>query len=112
MWTLDVDLKARYVSTEEILHALGIRLQSNVHTTQVSFGFSQFSVIAPWWDRSFDLALIVRTFIHGLGNYDTIQNEEDPPPPLVEGQLNLLLLTQILHKHSGLLECQQGQKDK
>ena len=63
---LDVDLKARYVSTEELLHALGIRLQSNVHTNQVSFGLSQFSVITPWWDRSYDLALIVGTFLFFL----------------------------------------------
>ena len=72
---LDVDLKAKHVSTEELSHALGIRLQSNVHTNQVSFGFSQFSVIVPWWDRICDLVLIIGTFIHGLGKYEAMINE-------------------------------------
>ena len=31
--------------------------------------------------------------------------------PLVEGQLNLLFLSQVLRKHSGLSEWQQGQKE-
>ena len=45
--------------------------------SQVSFVLSQFSVIALWWDSSFDLALIVGTFIHCLGNYEaTGINEE------------------------------------
>ena len=60
--TLDVEIKAQHVSTEEISNALVIHLQSNAHTSQVSFGLSQFSVIALWWDRSCDLDLIVRTF--------------------------------------------------
>ena len=70
--TLDVDLKLQHVSTEELSHALGILLQSNVYTSQFSFGFSRFSVIAPWCDRICDLAIIVVAYIHGLGNYDAM----------------------------------------
>ena len=76
---LDVDLKARNVSTEEFSHTLGIRLQLNVHTSQVYFGFSQFSVIAPWRDRSCDLALIFGTFIHGIENYEAMRNDKELP---------------------------------
>ena len=67
----------QYVSTEELSHALGIRLQSNIHTSQVSFGFSQFSTIAPWWGRSCDLALIVGTFIHGFGSHEAMRNDKE-----------------------------------
>ena len=31
--------------------------------------------------------------------------------PLVEEQLNLLLLTQVMHKHSCISEWQQGQQE-
>ena len=34
-----------------------------------------FSVIGPSWDMSCDIALIVGTFIHGLGNYEAIPSE-------------------------------------
>ena len=33
----------------------------------------------PWWDRSCDLALIVGTFIHGLGNYEAMRNDKEIP---------------------------------
>lgn len=33
----------------------------------------------PWWDRSCDLGLLMGTFIHGLGNYEAMRNDEDLP---------------------------------
>ena len=77
--TLDVDFKEKHVSTEELSHALGTRIKSNVHTSQVTFGLSRFSVIAYLWDRSCDLALIVGTFIRGLGKYESMKNYKELP---------------------------------
>ena len=42
-----MDLKARYVTTEELMHALSIKLN-------VSMG-SYCLTRPPWWDRSCDL---------------------------------------------------------
>ena len=77
MSALDVDLKAQHISTEELLYAPGICIQSNIETSQDPFGISQFSVIASCWDRSCGLAIIVGTFIHGLGNYDAMLNDKE-----------------------------------
>jgi len=72
--TLDIDLKSRHVSTEELSHALGMGL-SNQH----SLKSSAISSLAPWWNRNCDLALMVGTFIHGLGNYEAMRNDEELP---------------------------------
>jgi hypothetical protein len=45
---------------------------------------TRFSVVehnAPsaWWDRSCDIGLIIGTFIHGFGNYDSMLNDESLP---------------------------------
>jgi len=68
---LDLDLKARHVTTEELLHALGTRLYSSSSESTVS--------CAPWWDWSCDIGLVVGTFIHGLGNYDGMRKDEELP---------------------------------
>ena len=68
---LDLDLKARHVTTEELLHALGTRLYSSSSESVVS--------CAPWWDWSCDIGLVVGTFIHGLGNYDGMRKDEELP---------------------------------
>jgi len=68
---LDLDLKARHVTTEELLHALGTRLYSSISESTVS--------CAPWWDWSCDIGLVVGTFIHGLGNYDGMRKDEELP---------------------------------
>lgn len=65
---LDLDLKARHVTTEELLHALGTQLYS-----------SSSHCYAPWWDWSCDIGLVVGTFIHGLGNYDGMRKDEELP---------------------------------
>ena len=69
--TLDLDLKARHVTTEELLHALGSRLTSSSPESVVS--------CAPWWDWSCDIGLVVGTFIHGLGNYEGMRKDEELP---------------------------------
>lgn len=66
--SLDADLKARYVTTEELLLA-------------VSASFLRLSSKPPasWWDRSCDVGLIVGSFIHGLGNYEAMRNDTTLP---------------------------------
>ena len=68
--TLDLDLKARFVSTEELTLAIG---------SYLSCAPLSKPAVAPWWDRSCDVALIIGTFIHGLGNYEAIRNDEELP---------------------------------
>jgi len=74
--TLDLDLKARFVSTEELTLAIGTYL-SCASSSQPRL-FVQ-SAVAPWWDRSCDIALIIGTFVHGLGNYEAMRNDEELP---------------------------------
>ena len=76
MSTLDLDLKARFVSTEELTLAIGSYL-SCASSSQPRL-FVQ-SAVAPWWDRSCDIALIIGTFVHGLGNYEAMRNDEELP---------------------------------
>lgn len=79
--SLDLDLKARHVSTEELSHALGIKLlSSNAGNNRFkTFASVSLQTCAPWWDRSCDLGLLIGTFIHGLGNYEAIRNDEELP---------------------------------
>jgi len=74
--TLDVDMKARHVTTEELTHALGANLDAHFHD---GINSPCFSSLSPWWDRSCDVALIIGSFIHGLGNYKSMQVDEDLP---------------------------------
>lgn len=66
--SLDVDLKARYVTSEELSLAIGSRL--GVITTRDP---------ASWWDRSCDVGLVIGTFVHGLGNYEAMRNDFELP---------------------------------
>ncbi|CAJ1952232.1 unnamed protein product [Cylindrotheca closterium] len=66
--TLDSDLKARLVSTEELALTLGLYLQGMEGTSPVA-----------WWDRSCDIALLIGTFVHGLGNYDSMLSDSSLP---------------------------------
>jgi hypothetical protein len=62
--SLDADLKARFVTTEELLLAMGAHLQNIDRIPPAS-----------WWDRSCDVALIVGSFVHGLGNYEAMRKD-------------------------------------
>jgi hypothetical protein len=73
---LDLDLKARHLSTEELMHALGAHMQPNGIQSLASKPFLEY---APWWDKSCDIGLVVGTFIHGLGNYEAMRHDEDLP---------------------------------
>ncbi|MGK3738881.1 MAG: hypothetical protein ACI90V_005728 [Bacillariaceae sp.] len=66
--SLDIDLKSRLLSTEEL-------------TLSINFLFNKVHHKAPatWWDRSCDIALLLGTFIHGLGNYENMLNDETLP---------------------------------
>jgi hypothetical protein len=66
--TMDVDLKARLVSTEELSLAINFYLKKVNHILPV-----------VWWDRSCDIALLIGTFVHGLGNYDAMLNDAALP---------------------------------
>jgi len=66
--SLDPDMKARFVTTEELIRELGNILP---HTSMY-----QPSV---WWDRSCDLGLLVGTFLHGMGSYESMRNDVDLP---------------------------------
>lgn len=67
--TLDADLRARHVSAEEMSLAIG-----------VNYG-RPIDLRAPtlWWDRKCDIALLIGTFVHGLGNYEAMRNDEELP---------------------------------
>jgi len=65
---LDVDLKSRYITTEE----LSLAISSKFRTLKVR-------APASWWDRSCDVGLVIGTFVHGLGNYEAIRNDFDLP---------------------------------
>lgn len=66
--TLDIDMKARLVSTEELTLSINILFSKVDHKAPAS-----------WWDRSCDIALLLGTFVHGLGNYEAILNDETLP---------------------------------
>lgn len=69
--TLDVDLKARYVTTEELMYALSTKMSSSLESYK--------QTCPPWWDRSCDLGLLIGTFFHGLGNYEDMKNDDELP---------------------------------
>ena len=69
--TLDMDLKARFVTTDELMYALSTKMSVQLESYKQS--------CPPWWDRSCDLGLLIGTFFHGLGNYDAMRNDEDLP---------------------------------
>lgn len=64
---LDLDMKAKLVTTEELSHAVGNYLGTNF--TREIF------CPAPWWDRSCHIALIIGTFTHGFGSYDSMSRD-------------------------------------
>lgn len=66
--TLEADLKSRYVTTEEL--ALGV--SAMLRTLKLK-------APAAWWDRSCDVALVIGTFAHGLGNYEAMRADIDLP---------------------------------
>ena len=53
--SLDADLKARFVTTEEQVHAVSYR-----------FGRLRCKAVVSWWNRACDVGLIVGSFVHGL----------------------------------------------
>eukprot|EP00571_Detonula_confervacea_P013933 CAMPEP_0172304572 /NCGR_PEP_ID=MMETSP1058-20130122/5968_1 /TAXON_ID=83371 /ORGANISM="Detonula confervacea, Strain CCMP 353" /LENGTH=2415 /DNA_ID=CAMNT_0013015859 /DNA_START=210 /DNA_END=7457 /DNA_ORIENTATION=+ len=69
--TLDLDLKARFITTEELMYALSIKMSVALESYKLT--------CPPWWDRSCDLGLLMGTFFHGLGNYEAMRNDEDLP---------------------------------
>ena len=66
---LDVDLKARYVTMEELFLSLNMKFPFQSDSSQVD--------CPPWWDRACDQALILGTFFHGLGNYEAIRQDAE-----------------------------------
>ena len=72
--TLDVDLKARHVTTEELSHAIGRQLEGNWINRQLAL-----SRPAPWWDRTCDLGLIIGTFTYGIHRYRSMYSDNDLP---------------------------------
>ena len=67
--TLDADLRARHVSTEELSLALGAQYRKIV----------DLEAPAAWWDRSCDISLVIGSFAHGLGSYQAMRDDEDLP---------------------------------
>jgi hypothetical protein len=66
--SLSLDLTSRLVSMEELSLSLNARVTCLEHNAP-----------AAWWDRSCDIGLILGTFIHGLGNYESMLNDEALP---------------------------------
>ena len=69
--TLDMDLKARYITTEELMYALSIKMSVALESYKLT--------CPPWWDRSCDVGLLMGTFFHGLGSYEAMRHDEDLP---------------------------------
>jgi hypothetical protein len=67
--TLDADLRARHATTEELSLATGMHYENAI----------RLEAPACWWDRNCDIGLIIGSFIHGLGNYEAMRNDEDLP---------------------------------
>jgi hypothetical protein len=65
---LDADLKSRLVTTEELALAIGARFRK-----------LDLKPPASWWDRNCDVALVIGTFVHGLGNYEAMLGDTDLP---------------------------------
>lgn len=61
-------MKARLVSTEELTLSLNMLFSNIDHKAP-----------ATWWDRSCDIALLLGTFVHGLGNYEAMVNDDTLP---------------------------------
>ena len=72
--SLDIDLKMRHLTTEELSHAVGRRLSCSWKMTELSR-----QKPAPWWDRECDLGLILGTFLHGLNNYEAMVLDSSLP---------------------------------
>jgi len=68
---MDMDLKARYITTEELIYALSIKMPVALESYKLN--------CPPWWDRNCDLGLLLGTFFHGLGNYEAMRTDEDLP---------------------------------
>ncbi|GAX11583.1 chromodomain-helicase-DNA-binding protein 6 [Fistulifera solaris] len=66
--TLDADLKARFVTTEELSLIVG-----------TCYKGLNLKAPATWWDRDCDISLLVGSFIHGLGNYEAMRNDFELP---------------------------------
>jgi hypothetical protein len=66
--SLDADLKARYVTTEELSLALSAHLR---------YGHNDCRDPCTWWDRSCDVALLIGTFVYGLSAYESMRNDEE-----------------------------------
>ena len=56
------------MSTEELTLSINLLLSKVDHKAPAS-----------WWDRSCDIALLLGTFVHGLGNYEAMLNDETLP---------------------------------
>jgi len=66
--SLDIDMKTRLVSTEELTLSINLLFARVKHKPP-----------ANWWDRSCDIALLLGTFVHGLGNYEAMLQDETLP---------------------------------
>lgn len=77
---LDIDLRVRHVTTEELSHAIGKRVDE---IAEVCSSYKPTS----WWDRSCDMSILLGTFYHGLGNYSAIFNDKNLP---FESKMNSL----------------------
>jgi hypothetical protein len=96
---MDIDLVSRLISAEELKLKIGLLLRNLNHTPPVS-----------WWDRSCDIALLIGTFVHGLGNYEAMKNDNSLPfvkklecyaktdPLATEAQTNFLQVTKTAAK--------------
>ena len=89
--TLDVDLKARHVTLEELFHAVGPRIQEDSSV-------SLFGKPASWWDRHCDISLLIGTFFHGLGNYEAILFDEAYP---IRGKIHFNGVEDLRDSQSG-----------
>ena len=66
--SMDADLKARFVTSEELALMISAFVTPLQHREPVT-----------WWDHECDIYLLVGTFVHGLGNYQSLRNDSSLP---------------------------------
>ncbi len=72
--SLDIDLKIRHLTVEELNHSLGCLLNDFSKIRHLSRWAP-----SPWWDHTCDLALLIGTFLHGFGNFENMYLDKSLP---------------------------------
>jgi len=67
---LEIEVKTKLITVEELSHAM-----AEIYPPSVE----KLPVPVPWWDRSCDIALVLGSFLFGLGSYESMSIDEQLP---------------------------------